>query len=87
MKAARSSGLQWATAGVASLALLWLVFSLWMAGQPLVAVGIGALGGSAICIYGTAQSVAWKYLFPGVAGMLVFVAFPLVYTVQIGFTN
>jgi len=87
MKAARSSGLQWATAGVASLALLWLVFSLWMAGQPLVAVGIGALGGSAIYIYGTAQSVAWKYLFPGVAGMLVFVAFPLVYTVQIGFTN
>jgi maltose/maltodextrin transport system permease protein len=31
--------------------------------------------------------VAWKYLFPGVAGMLVFVAFPLLYTVQIGFTN
>ena len=36
---------------------------------------------------GTATSVAWKYLFPGVAGMLVFVAFPLLYTVQIGFTN
>ena len=87
MIAARRAGLQWATAGVATLALLWLVFSLWVAGQPLVAVGIGALGGSAIGVYGRAQSVAWKYLFPGVAGMLVFVAFPLVYTVQIGFTN
>jgi maltose/maltodextrin transport system permease protein len=31
--------------------------------------------------------VAWKYLFPGVAAMLLFVAFPLVYTMQIGFTN
>jgi ABC-type sugar transport system permease subunit len=31
--------------------------------------------------------LAWKYLFPGVAGMLLFVAFPLLYTVQIGFTN
>ena len=77
----------WAIAGTAALALLWLVFSLWAAGQPLVAVGLLALGGSAIVVYGTAQSVAWKYLFPGVAGMLVFVAFPLLYTVQIGFTN
>jgi maltose/maltodextrin transport system permease protein len=31
--------------------------------------------------------LAWKYLFPGVAAMLLFVAFPLVYTMQIGFTN
>jgi len=79
--------LGWLVVGLSGLALLWLVFSLWVAGQPLVAVGIGALGGSALFIYGTATSVAWKYLFPGVAGMLVFVAFPLVYTVQIGFTN
>lgn len=76
-----------AIAGLAALALLWLVFSLWTAAQPLAAVGVLALGGSAIYVYGTAQSVAWKYLFPGIAGMLVFVAFPLLYTVQIGFTN
>ena len=79
--------LQWAIAGLAALALLWLVFSLWTAAQALAAVGVLALGGSAIVVYGTAQSVAWKYLFPGIAGMLVFVAFPLLYTVQIGFTN
>jgi maltose/maltodextrin transport system permease protein len=79
--------LTWAIAGAAALALLWLVFGLWAAGQPLVAVGLLALGGSAIFVYATATSVAWKYLFPGVAGMLVFVAFPLLYTVQIGFTN
>jgi maltose/maltodextrin transport system permease protein len=69
------------------LALLWLVFGLYTAGQPLVALGALALGGSALVVYGTAASVAWKYLFPGVAGMLLFVAFPLLYTVQIGFTN
>ena len=88
-RAAKSASplLQWAIAGLAALALLWLVFSLWAAGQALAAVGVLALGGSAIMVYGTAQSVAWKYLFPGVAGMLVFVAFPMLYTVQIGFTN
>jgi maltose/maltodextrin transport system permease protein len=67
--------------------LLWFVFGLVTAGQPLVALGVLALGGSAVWIYGTATSVAWKYLYPGVAGMLLFVAFPLLYTVQIGFTN
>jgi maltose/maltodextrin transport system permease protein len=76
-----------AAAALAALALLWFVFSLYAAGQPLTALGIAALGGSALFVYGTARSVAWKYLFPGVAGMLVFVAFPLLYTVQIGFTN
>ena len=70
-----------------ALVLLYFVFGLWAAGQPLVAVGALALGGSALWVYGTARSVAWKYLYPGVAGMLLFVAFPLLYTVQIGFTN
>jgi maltose/maltodextrin transport system permease protein len=86
-KPVRSSWLQRGVAALAALALLWLVFNLWMAGQPLVAVGVLAFGSVALVVYGTATSVAWKYLFPGVAGMLLFVAFPLVYTVQIGFTN
>jgi maltose/maltodextrin transport system permease protein len=72
---------------LASLGLLWAVFGLTMAGQPLVALGVLAFGATALAIYGTARSLAWRYLFPGVAGMLLFVAFPLVYTVQIGFTN
>ena len=72
---------------LASLALLWFVFGLYSAGQPLVAMGMLIFGVSTIVIYATATSVAWKYLFPGIAGMLLFVAFPLLYTVQIGFTN
>jgi maltose/maltodextrin transport system permease protein len=53
----------------------------------MVAMGALVFGAAAIVVYATAPSVAWKYLFPGVAGMLLFVAFPLLYTVQIGFTN
>ncbi len=73
--------------GLAALALLWFVQGLYAAGQPLVALGVLVFGGAAIGIYAGARTVAWKYLFPGVAGMLLFVAFPLLYTVQIGFTN
>ena len=76
-----------AIVAAATLALLWMVFGLYSAGQPLVALGVMAFGFTALMVYGTATSVAWRYLFPGVAGMLLFVAFPLVYTVQIGFTN
>jgi maltose/maltodextrin transport system permease protein len=76
-----------AVTAVASLALLWLVYGTHLAGQSLAAVCLLVLGGTAIAVYASARSLAWKYLFPGVAGMLVFVAFPLLYTVQIGFTN
>ena len=79
--------LSWLVGALAALALLWFVFGLYVAGQPLVAVGALIFGASAIVVYATATSVAWKYLFPGVAGMLLFVVFPLLYTVQIGFTN
>jgi maltose/maltodextrin transport system permease protein len=79
--------LGYAVGALAALALLWFVFGLYAAGQPLVALGVLVFGASAIVVYATATSVAWKYLFPGIAGMLLFVAFPLVYTVQIGFTN
>jgi maltose/maltodextrin transport system permease protein len=33
------------------------------------------------------KAQAWRYLLPGVAAMLIFIAGPLLYTVQIGFTN
>jgi maltose/maltodextrin transport system permease protein len=84
---AATSPLGLAIVVLAMLALLWLVFSLFAAGQPLTGIGVMAFGAAAIAVYGTATSLAWRYLFPGVAGMLLFVAFPLVYTVQIGFTN
>lgn len=74
-------------AALATLALLWLVYSAHAAGQPFAALGLLVLGGSGIAVYASARSLAWRYLYPGVAGMLVFVAFPLLYTVQIGFTN
>ena len=76
-----------ALTAVATLALLWTVLRTHAAGQPLWAVGLLAFGLLAIAVYASGRSLAWKYLFPGVAGMLVFVALPLVYTLQIGFTN
>jgi maltose/maltodextrin transport system permease protein len=45
------------------------------------------LAGIAIWTYTSPKTTAMRYLFPGVAAALVFVVFPMIYTVSIGFTN
>ena len=77
-------------AGVAALVAiggLWLAFAIYSAGQPMLALGALALIAAGLYVYVSRAAIAWRYLFPGVVGMLLFVAFPLIYTMWIGFTN
>jgi len=79
-----------AGAGIAALAGLvglWLVHAIYAAGQPVLALAALALFAAGLYVYVSHAALAWRYLFPGVVGMLLFVAFPLVYTMWIGFTN
>jgi maltose/maltodextrin transport system permease protein len=71
-----------------SLALgLYLLFMLYTSGQTLLAcIFLGALTLTTY-IFTSTRAYAYRYLFPGVAAVLVFVLLPLVYTVSIGFTN
>ena len=82
-----SHWLKWPVAAAAALVCLWFVFRVYAAGQPLWAIGALALCALGFFVYLTNVAFAYRYLFPGLAGMLVFVVFPLVYTIQIGFTN
>ncbi|WIT10527.1 maltose ABC transporter permease MalF [Paucibacter sediminis] len=84
-KAARL--LRWPITGAAMLAALYLVFMIHSAGQTLWAVGALMLFSAGFYVYVSNAGFAYRYLFPGLAGMLVFIAFPLLYTAQIGFTN
>ena len=74
------------TAGVAA-ASLYLVFAVYAAGQPLWALAVLAVLALGFFVYLSNIAFAYRYLFPGLAAMALFVAFPLVYTAQIGFTN
>lgn len=79
--------LKWPLILLGALAALWMVFSIYASGQPLWAlVALGSFG-IGFYVFLSNKTIAFRYLFPGIAGMLVFVAFPLFYTVQIGFTN
>lgn len=74
-------------AAVAVLATLWLATALYAAGEAVWAVACLGLCGLGVYIYTSSSVLAMRYLFPGVAGMMIFVVFPLLYTIQIGFTN
>ena len=82
-----SKWLHWPLAVSAMVAALYFVFVVYTTGQAAWAVGLLVLFTAGFYVYLTSSGFAWRYLFPGIAGMLVFIAFPLVYTAQIGFTN
>ncbi len=79
--------LKWPFAALMAVGCLWVVFSIYATGQALWAVAALALFALGFFIYLANVAFPYRYLFPGLAGMAVFVAFPLLYTVQIGFTN
>ncbi|MGQ0712044.1 MAG: maltose ABC transporter permease MalF [Rhodoferax sp.] len=79
-------GLRVAMAALA-VAALYLVVLLHGVGEPGLAAALLLVTVLAAWVYGSARTHALRYLFPGVAAAMVFVVFPMVYTVQIGFTN
>jgi len=79
--------LRWPITALAALAALYTVYLVAASGQTAWAIGALALFGGAFYVYVVNKQFAYRYLYPGVAGMLVFIAFPLVFTAQIGFTN
>ena len=79
--------LYWPVVALLMLAALYLVFRIYLSGQTWWALGGLALFAAGFTIYLSRAGFAYRYLFPGVTGMLLFIAFPLAYTTQIGFTN
>jgi maltose/maltodextrin transport system permease protein len=69
------------------LAALAAVLHVHRSGQTLLAVLLLVVTATAAWTYGSARTQALRYLFPGVAAALVFVVFPMLTTIGIGFTN
>ena len=72
---------------MAVLAALAGVMRVHAAGQTVLAATLLLITALALWTYTSARTQALRYLFPGVAAALVFVVFPMLYTVGIGFTN
>lgn len=66
---------------------LYLIVALYAQGQTVFALLGLVVAGIASFVFINRRAYAHRYIFPAIAGMLVFVIFPLIYTVGIGFTN
>ena len=72
---------------VAAIATLYAVMLVHASGQTALAVALLVVGALALWTYTSKRSGALRYLLPGVAAALLFLVFPMLYTVGISFTN
>ncbi len=73
-------------AGVTML-LLAGAFYLYQFAQPMFGAILLALATAFAIIFGTNRFYGARFIFPGVTAVLIFIAFPVLYTIYIGFTN
>jgi maltose/maltodextrin transport system permease protein len=83
----RLAGIKAIGAALLALALLYLVWTIALAGQVFLAMGVLAIAALGFYVYLSRPAYTWRYLFPGLLGMLVFVIFPIGFTIRLGFTN
>jgi maltose/maltodextrin transport system permease protein len=70
--------------GLAGLYVITLVYA---TGESLLAGVMLVTLACFVWIYTSATTYAYRYLFPGIGAALIFVVFPMLYTIRIGFTN
>jgi maltose/maltodextrin transport system permease protein len=69
------------------MAALYGVVLVYAAGETLLAATMLTTAALALWVYTAKRTYAYRYLFPGIAAVLIFVVFPMLYTIGIGFTN
>ncbi|WP_373777169.1 maltose ABC transporter permease MalF [Glaesserella sp.] len=76
-----------ALVGLLYLVAFYLVFTIYLQGEILFALLTLVVVTSGIFVFSSERAYRWRYLFPGVSALGIFVVFPLVCTVVIAFTN
>ncbi|MFC4259996.1 maltose ABC transporter permease MalF [Marinobacter lacisalsi] len=79
--------LKWPILGGVFTLAFYLITALYLQREFVFALLFLVLTGSAIYIFASQRAYKYRYVYPAVAGMGLFVIFPLFYTVGIGFTN
>ncbi|MEG3131582.1 maltose ABC transporter permease MalF [Pantoea cypripedii] len=73
--------------GICCLLVGYLLVLMYAQGEYLFALVTLIISAVGIWIYANRRAYAWRYVYPGIAGMGLFVLFPLACTVAIAFTN
>src|SRR5215216_2534460 len=83
----QNDALKWSAVGLLGLLVGYLVVLMYAQGEYLFAIMTLILSSVGLYIYANRKAYAWRYVYPGLAGMGLFVLFPLVCTIAIAFTN
>ena len=68
-------------------AFLYLVWGLYLLGEPLFAVISFAVGALGVTFFWSAKFYKLRFVYPGIAAVFLFILLPVFYTSAIGFTN
>lgn len=79
--------LKWGLIALVLLVDFYLVSLMYLQGEILFAVLTLVVISSGIYIFANKRTYAWRYVYPGMMGMGIFILFPLICTIVIAFTN
>lgn len=81
------NGPKWALVALIDFALLYVVALLYAQGEVLFPLTLLVLGSLGTWIFTSKKGYCYRYVYPCLLGIMMFIVFPLVYTFSISFTN
>ncbi|KYN83292.1 maltose transporter [Vibrio cidicii] len=79
--------IKWALLGTIGILNGYATILMYSRGEVAFAMLTIILTALALYIFGSKKTYAHRYIYPGIAGMILFILFPLAYTVGLAFTN
>ncbi|UUM32073.1 maltose ABC transporter permease MalF [Vibrio japonicus] len=79
--------IKWALLGSVGVLNGYATILMYSRGEMAFALLTLILTALALYIFGSKKTYAHRYIYPGIAGMILFILFPLAYTVGLAFTN
>ncbi|WP_076589188.1 maltose ABC transporter permease MalF [Vibrio ostreicida] len=79
--------IKWALLGSVGIINGYATIVMYSRGEFAFALLTLILTALALSIFGSKKAYAHRYIYPGIAGMILFILFPLAYTIGLAFTN
>ncbi len=81
------NGLKWALVALIDLALLYTIAIMYSSGETLFPLTLLILTSLGNWVFISKNGYCYRYIYPCLLGIILFIIFPLAYTVGISFTN
>lgn len=79
--------IKWALLGSIGILNGYATILMYSRGEMAFALLTVILTALALFVFGSKKTYAHRYIYPGIAGMILFILFPLAYTIGLAFTN